>query len=62
MGGFEEENLLQHSIMDDNEENKFQHVTEISTYQDDDVVENYSQPLKIASTSIRSRMIEENKN
>lgn len=48
--------------MDDNEENKFQHVTEISTYQDDDVVENYSQPLKIASTSIRSRMIEENKN
>lgn len=38
---------------------KGQHVTQISSYQEDEVIDSCSQPMKAANTSIRSRMLEE---
>ena len=38
-----------------------QHVTEISMYQDDEVIENQAQRPRMANTSIRSRMLDDYK-
>lgn len=43
------------------EADKYQHVTEISTYQEDEIIDSNSQPMRVANTSAPSRMLEEYK-
>lgn len=50
-----------HPTAEDMEADKYQHVTEISTYQEDEIIDSNSQPMRVANTSAPSRMLEEYK-
>lgn len=46
-----------HPTVEDVELDKFQHVTEISTYQEDEIIDSCSQPLREANPSAPSRTL-----
>jgi hypothetical protein len=55
LGSYDDEN--HHPTVEDVTQDKIQLVTEISTYQDDEIVDNISNSIPITHTSIRSRML-----
>jgi hypothetical protein len=55
LGSYDDEN--HHPTVEDVTKDKIQLVTEISTYQDDEIVDNISNSIPITHTSIRSRML-----
>ena len=52
--------LLAHITFDDEEEEKkLQHITEMSQYHDEEILDSNSRPIQATNTSIRSKMMEE---